>query len=189
MNHGQRFTYVSGCHCQPCTTANRRYEKGRQLAALTATTAPTTDAVRRHVRTLIRRGVGIRQIAAQASVSRFTVQQVAAGRAGRLQRGVATRLLAVPVVHSDRAHVAADVTRRRIEGLLALGWPLTWISEQLGVDGLRLSDRVTARRARQIADLADQVGDQQGPSAWTRARAARLGYQPPASWDDEGQVA
>lgn len=89
-------------------------------------------------------------------------------------------------------------TRRRIQGLLALGWSARVIGEHLGCDQTvvsrwAISDRVTRATAAKITDVYDRLGNTTPPTettgqrmsrARTAARARREGYALPIEWDD-----
>lgn len=77
---------------------------------------------------------------------------------------------------------------RRVQALMAAGWAGTYLSDRLGcpranlpVDALR-KQWVRTWRARQIADLYDELHLQAGPSEFTRRRAEQNGWAVPESW-------
>lgn len=90
-------------------------------------------------------------------------------------------------------------THRRIQALVALGWPLAEISRRAGYDRSHVPLMLTrwgplqARTAERIAALYDTLSmqvpeERTGPqrTAATRARnmARRNGWPPPLAWDD-----
>lgn len=91
------------------------------------------------------------------------------------------------------ALVAATGTRRRLQALMAIGWPTAEICARLGWTGRRSRDMITQimhrdrvhRRTRDaVAALYEQLSMTPGPSQCARSRAAVLGYLPPLAWDD-----
>jgi hypothetical protein len=99
---------------------------------------------------------------------------------------------------APRSHVAATGTRRRLQALVAAGWPHDELAARLGRSpaGLRrsmLSDSVTAHTAQNVSALYEQLwnqrpaqstDDQRAAADTARAFAAKRGWQPPLAWDD-----
>jgi len=96
------------------------------------------------------------------------------------------------------AYQDATGTRRRVQALMAAGWPLARQAVMLGRDDtsfgrvLRVR-RVTVKTARDVATLYDRIWDQVPPLAdkWEKAastsarkHAAAQGWPPPLAWDD-----
>lgn len=89
-------------------------------------------------------------------------------------------------------------TRRRIEALMRLGWTQVQIGERLGINGeavrqIRSFGRVNVRTVKRIAAVYDDLSTRRPPernkverlnASRTRNRAERLGWAPPAAWDD-----
>src|SRR3954454_2047010 len=77
--------------------------------------------------------------------------------------------------------IPAVGTKRRVEALMALGWPVDDLAHQLGyTDGqsvrkFRAARWVHRRQADRVAALYDRLADRPGPSARSRASAARAG--------------
>jgi hypothetical protein len=81
-------------------------------------------------------------------------------------------------------------TRRRIEALMAIGWPGDELARRLGVTRgalYRTRRRTTSLRGtqRRVADLYEALADVRGPSRRTEGRSRALGYEPPIAWDDD----
>lgn len=90
----------------------------------------------------------------------------------------------------DVALVSSAGTRRRLEGLAALGWPLSMLDDLLGLPANTLAQwrrrrRVTAAHARLVRAIFDDLSMQPGPSRIARRRARSAGWLPPLAWDDE----
>lgn len=190
--HGERNAYVlDRCRCTPCRHAHRDYERMRHRRKGYGTWQPFVDAdpVRQHVAQLRAAGLGWKRIADAAGVSHGGMTKLLYGLEGRppsqrVRHETAARLLAVTtdtVEHAPGAIVDAAATWRRIEGLVALGYPLAWIARQIGQQrALQIrSDQVLARTARAIAQLAEQIGDRPGPSNRARRYAADRGWLTP----------
>jgi len=90
----------------------------------------------------------------------------------------------------DGALLSSAGTRRRLEGLVAFGWPLTMMDDLLGLPINTLAQwrrrgRVTAAHARTVRDIYDDLSMQPGPSRIARRRAQSAGWLPPLAWNDE----
>lgn len=94
--------------------------------------------------------------------------------------------------HGYRATVDGTVTRRKLEALQAIGYPLSHIGARMGRSQQSLSKTVHRATlvhqctAKAIDRLYDELHDTrpEGDIAHrTRLRAMRLGYAPPAAWD------
>lgn len=88
--------------------------------------------------------------------------------------------------------IDATGTRRRIQALMVLGWPLrTIMADKLGYSPksyphrLATAPRVTPGLAKRVAALYDELSMTPGPSKRTRNRALQAGFLPPLAWDDD----
>lgn len=91
---------------------------------------------------------------------------------------------------ADDAWVDSTGTRRRMRALGRIGWSFTVQGERLGTDrkgayNFAASKRVSARIARKVRDLYDELWDQPGPSWRTQQRAAEKHWPGPLAWDDD----
>lgn len=89
--------------------------------------------------------------------------------------------------------VDATGVRRRLQALMAIGWPSRELARRLGRDSGALGRilwtasphrRVTRELHADVNALYDQLWDQAGPSLESRRRAAARGWPPPLFWDD-----
>lgn len=166
------------------------------------------DPVREHVNELREFGIGWMRIADAAGVPRTVVGSLLYGRKNRppnrrVRPATAEKLMAVTPsmdLLPDGAWIDGTGTRRRVQALAARGWPLAWLERRLGLARkalsavLRRRDRVTARTARAVRDLYDELWDQEPPTgdrwqktavATMRRYAADQGWVPPLAWDDD----
>jgi len=210
--HGQRVAYVKDrCRCNPCTavntaashTAARRHALGRPGALVDA------GDVRAHIGQLRRAHIGYEQIARLSGTSATHTREIAGAvaRSGnrppirRIRRDLARRLLAIEPTPANRAahcHVDATGTRRRLQALVAIGWPPDTLAHRLGRTPADLRrtltcPTITERTARHIHDLYDRLWDAQPPRATPTQRqaaesalahAANHRLAPPLAWDD-----
>lgn len=93
----------------------------------------SADAVRAHLLTLSRQGVGYKSVAAAADVSPTALMAIRAGMKTKLRAQAARRVLAIDRdAVADRALVKAGPTWRRIRHLLGEGFTKTELARRLG---------------------------------------------------------
>jgi hypothetical protein len=208
--HGTRVAYVKDrCRCTDCTAANTAAGRAVHRAQTFGRWRPFVDAapVREHIRALRAAGIGVEQIAMLADVSTSHVRELAdSGRDGnpgirRVRPETAHQVLRIRADQANRAprsHVDATGTRRRLQALIAVGWPHGQLAARLGRSpaNLRrsmLSDSVTAQTARDVSALYEKLwnlrppqstDDQRAAADAARAFAAERGWLPPLAWDD-----
>lgn len=198
MNHGQRSTYVKGCRCDACRGANARYAKLAKYRQDTGRRVLVDAApVKAHLEQLRAAGVGKRAIASRAGVSQTVVNRLVgcdhSRPAVRVRPEVARKLLAVQLHdHAQGANVDSIGTTRRIQALVAIGWCQSALAARIGwtpsnFAGLAhgRTDYVTARTARLVAQLYEQLSMQPGPSNRARSLARTRSWAPPLAWDDD----
>lgn len=141
--HGTRPCYQQGpvpgwpapCRCTPCRRANARAERRRRGGVAFVDAAP----VRTHLRTLEGGGIGSRQVATTAGVSRETVRHLRDGRRRRCRADVAARILgAYPTRWPLDPLLGALGRPTKATAALRLGVTVhqlqRWESEGLGID-------------------------------------------------------
>lgn len=124
------------------------------------------------------------------------------GPTKRVRTTTADKILAV---RPDFEHLAASArvdgtgTRRRLQALIANGWPQMRLGHELGIKHHRLiwdhvrQDVVAADTARKVRDLYERLwnvdpairGVSPRFASEARARAVANGWVPPAAWDDD----
>lgn len=137
------------------------------------TTAVRTDAgpVRQHILTLYAAGFTDRRIAALAGLAPETVSGFSRpiNRRGN-RKGVkrtchpdiAAKILAVRAEDSLPGLVDTTATRRRVQALIAVGWPIEHVARRIGITGnhLRLAmgrPRVYGRTAQAVTGVYEQL--------------------------------
>lgn len=198
--HGTNAGYHRRCGCQPCADANFRTEK--QRAYVRARTGGNysipVPVVAQHIeRLLAQTGATVSAVSLAARVSASPVHRIRRHETTWVRRAVAERILTTTpddVLAVPNIKVDARMTILRVRSMQALGWPIGWQSEQVGVvarDGTtltRLGRTVSGNTARKIAALAARVGDTPGPSLRAATHARKEGWYPPAAYDDEGNL-
>jgi hypothetical protein len=189
-------------------TTHAAYESHRRRQIAYGRWQPFVDAepVRRHVRSLMGAGLSRRRIPELAGVPDATVGRLLYGKAGKppsklIRAEAAEKILRVRATDenlSPRTLVDATGTHRRIQALIANGWPRVKLAEQFDFDrnavGRCLSrSRVYASTAAAVRDLYDRLWDVPPPEndRWeasaaetARREAARKGWVKPLAWDD-----
>jgi transcriptional regulator with XRE-family HTH domain len=160
------------------------------------------------LRALSRAGIGWKRAAELAGISGSAVSRLLFGGPGdrpptrRVRPETAAAILAVtaaPAGLGGGSLVPSAGTRRRLQALVAIGWPQAQLAARLGVLPSNLSamlarEQVTASTARAVTSLYDQLWDRPPAEAGhrekiaaTRARnhARARSWPPPAAWDDQ----
>lgn len=208
--HGTRARYLRGCHCRPCTSAQAAYGRARSRQVAYGRWEPYTDATaaRAHLTALAAAGITWQHAAALAGIQKSPVRALLFGAAPgrppsrRVRHSTETAILAVPVRPPvplpGRVLTGATGTQRRLQALIAAGWPPAYLADALGADRnnfyrLLTRDQVRAATARAVRELYDDLWDTPPPagpyksaaSARARDTAASRGWPPPAAWDDD----
>jgi hypothetical protein len=208
--HGYVRYKLDGCRCYVCGLANATYCEARARAIAYGTWQPFVPAqpVREHLLRLRNCGMGLRQVAEAAKVSRSRLKAILTGRTERgtppqerVRPALAVAVLAVePVLENlgGATVIGACGTLRRLRALVAIGWPqarlaarMGWTAQNFSV--LMRSDRVIVRTALTVRALYDELWDQDprqhgvDNQAYSRAlnTATANEWAPPAAWDDE----
>ena len=208
--HGYARYRLDGCRCYTCGWARAQYEDNRQRAIQRGTWQPYVDAepVRVHIRHLQACGMGLRAIAAAADIDRKRLQGILTGRPERgtgpqeqVRPVLAAAVLAVEPTLENLAPstlINPVGTRRRIQALIANGWPQQSLAARLNMTPSNFGamihrEHVLVRRALQVRALYDELWRadpaQHGATAAgiSRARktAAANSWPPPGAWDDD----
>ncbi|ONK09493.1 hypothetical protein [Streptomyces sp. MP131-18] len=189
---------ISGCGCDRCAAAARRYDKWRRLRngtgdTLTVPAAPAAE----HLRALMADGAGWTQIRTALNCSTSTISNILNGTTPRVRRATADKILALELttVLAGRRTTDATGSIRRVRALQAAGHTCKIIGDTAGVDHTVIHALVNARTAevsRSVADRITTAYDQlaTAPGSNVRAvnRAARGGWPDPTWWEDWGGI-
>lgn len=147
-----------------------------------------------HYNALRESGMSCELIAKQSGVHRDTLRLM--GRwtdASTVRHTTAERLLSVPIpnrpIPSGARMVPGIGTRRRLQALSAIGWPMHLIAEKIGraphpVWQYTQSEYVTGSTAAEVHAIYDELHLTPGPSERARDTAKRKHWLPPLAWDD-----
>ncbi|MGW7597291.1 hypothetical protein [Streptomyces antimycoticus] len=217
-NHDTLTCYTNyRCRRPDCVERYRARERERnqQKAAGTYTRFIDAAPVRAHVKTLIAAGATPFGIATRAEVSDNAVRLLLPPAPGSRRTPIrhrvcadnARKILAVTVEDVTRPYVDATGTVRRIQALIADGWPMTHLAEPLGLytkyvwQLLKRADtdsnvQVLATTARRVTEahekLRHQRPTQKGVPRRAVAQARRLAAQrrwaPTSYWAEYADV-
>lgn len=201
--HGKRSGYLAGCRQQCCIKANATWVKAYRYRASKAGGSTTLDAapVREHLLKLSE-AMSLSSIHIASGVSRSSVRRIRLGEIKRIHPKTARALLAVKPYAADvgKHYVDARGTRRRLQALHALGYPMDQIERITGFSKTNLSKVIYGHRSWVTGDTAEKVRAAyeaacmrlpdspdrivRGHITKARERARSLGWAPPLAWDD-----
>ena len=203
--HGTYAAYARcGCRCDACVQAKRR--RGKVNRCLPGRGLVDAQEARSHVNALLDAGLTLAQIEQRSGVNRAGLYYLLGQAPGRpaARRIRATSAQAILAVRADLVGdetsglVDSTGTRRRLQALVASGWPLYVLAgraglsreniwKRLGVTPTRVSTRDAVRRLYNELWDADPIAHGIRPQSVTKARARGLreGWPPPLAWDDD----
>jgi len=165
---------------------------------------PTHDeaAVRAHLRALHAAGMKLAVISLRGGVNRKAIQWLVSAPAAaatppayRIRRVSALRILALPIPRKAPIDPEADPmvpalgTQRRLQALVAAGFPWSYLARRAGLpidamtDLLADPDHVTESVADRVIAVFDELEMTVGPSDYARDEARLRGWAPPLAWD------
>lgn len=196
--HGTSNAYrQDGCRCGPCTAAAQKDRRAYKVARHTGRNNYQADVarVREHLVTMQDKyGVFPGTVAKAADVSSATAWRIMNGKA-KISRAVGARILRVDLdTLPDTARMNSLGTRRRLQALCAVGWPVAELGRRIGYQtpanilNREQADMSTVRAVAALyrellgVDPDTSVGKSRADAA--RRRAARNGWAPPGAWHD-----
>ncbi len=194
------------CHCVPCTSAARRHAKLTSYRTATGTHSYVdAEPVRQHVLHL-RESLTVGQIESRSGVNRTAIRILVGDWPGkpaskRVTRTTAAALLDVtPVAIAGEEHCLVDAvgTRRRLQALVALGWPAQVLRRRIDVTSStvwllinrpRKKAWVKASTRADVVKLYEELSCTAPSPSRQASLARRLAFErrwaPPAAWDDD----
>ena len=211
--HHRNLTCVKEYRCRrpACLARSAAYDATRNRLVAYGRWQPFIDAepVRQHVRMLMSYGIGWQRVCRLANVSNGGMSRLLYGDKARnyactkrVRTFTADKILAVRPDFDNLAagaRVDGTGTRRRLQALVANGWPQLRLGHELGIKHHRLiwdqvrKDVVTADTVRKVRDLYERLWNVDpatrdvAPRYITQAKqiADANGWVPPAAWDDD----
>lgn len=209
--HGTNAAYaLDRCRCVPCSRARVAADglRTRQKAYGRYNRYVDAEPARRHIRSLMGQGMGLKRIVTVSDLSQGMLWKLLYGKprvdargrrrpprpSRRILATTEARILAVQLDLADGAVVDGTFTARRIQALVANGWSMSKIADRLGINrsnftpiahGHRKVTVGTARAAfalyKELVDVAPPESNQRERIAASRARnyARATGWQPP----------
>ncbi|GAA0637580.1 hypothetical protein GCM10009535_12490 [Streptomyces thermocarboxydovorans] len=136
-NHNTLTCYTNyGCRLPECVNRYRQWNRNRVDAIKAGQWQPLVDAepVRRHLRMLGRHGISIRQAAVLAGISPRSLHPLFHRPVRHTVRPeIARAVLAIDPEQVTPTRVDATGTARRIQALVADGWPMKHLANPLGL--------------------------------------------------------
>ncbi|MFJ9448197.1 hypothetical protein ACIRRH_41235 [Kitasatospora sp. NPDC101235] len=200
--HGFTRYVTDGCRCYTCGWARHQYQVRLNTLKANDQWQPYVDAApaRTHLQQLQAQGLGLRRIQELSGVDRASLQKILHGRS-KIRPATARAILRTRPALNDYAPAAiidATGTTRRLQALVAAGWPFAYLAARLGrtrgnFSSLLRRARVQAHTARAVCDLyvelwlTDPATRGADPEAMARARtcAASNDWAPPGAWDED----
>lgn len=209
-DHGTLSRYKHhGCRCRTCVLGYRDYQRTSRRRRAYGTWHPFVDAepIRQHILTLHNSGMSYASIAKAAGMYEATVTGFIYALSARDPRkekatqDIAARILAVTADPLLSGWVDATGTRRRVQALVANGWPMDALAEHIGVNADTVSRitrqaKVYTSTARAVLAVYDQYATESpqnhGIEAWkadrTRRAAQAKNWPDPVWWEDMGHI-
>lgn len=162
------------------------------------------EAARRHVRNLMTAGVSVVRIADHADISFAILSHLLYNRgphrpaSRQIRLANAQRILAVRAENVATGYVNPAGTHRRLQALMANGWPQLRLGPHIGVhpvyvNALLKQTSIFGTTAANVAAAYDRLWSQDprqhgvrvGTYKKVRALARTNGWAPPGAWDDD----
>jgi hypothetical protein len=212
--HHNNLTCVKhyGCQLPECRDRFKAYHRNRYHSRAAGTWQPLVDAepVRQHLLNLYAADFGPVRVSELANLPYATVigftrvhgnSNEPRARKRRCTPEVAAKILAITPDTATPGCVNATGTRRRVQALVAAGWPMSHLALRFGLSERAASsfltqDRVYGRTAKAVAEAYQQLAgvkpEKRGVSATSalraRKRAAQRRWATVAYWADRMDV-
>ncbi|MDH3037874.1 hypothetical protein [Streptomyces sp. TRM75561] len=197
-----------GCRLPECVDRYRDYNRNYARAMRNGQHRSLVDAnpVRQHLQLLQQHGISLRRAAALAGVGACSLHPLFRRPVRHTVRPeIATAVLAIDPQQVTPSHIDATGTARRIQALVADGWPMAHLADHFGVYRsyvhalIQRSDNgqpILASTAGKVADAYEQLAEKRparngvNPRLVKRARglAASRRWPPTSYWADRMDV-
>ncbi|MFJ5532393.1 helix-turn-helix domain-containing protein [Streptomyces sp. NPDC093261] len=191
--HGKRARYLRGCHCPKCTAAHSRYCKEYRLRTQrTGRMRAEVAQAAEHLNGYIAKGWTQAALAKALDVNASTLRDLLSGHTRTTDVDVVARMLAFDPGDTPPPSEWTDPTGtiRRICALAVIGWPIYRIAREIGLSVesvwniIRGDQKVSRTVAARTAEVYAKRSRTPGPSAITRTKARKKGWNGPMAWDD-----
>ncbi|MDT0608792.1 hypothetical protein [Streptomyces lancefieldiae] len=198
------------CRLPECVQRYREWGRARYRAKANGEPGRYTDAepVRQHLLKLYAADIGIHAIAASTGLTYLAVRSFTHHEYGnrrprrrRCTPATAAKILAVTEANIVTGRIDATGTVRRLQALVAIGWPLEQIGPHAGLSPENLHqltkrERVLSSTARRVAEAYELLrhkkptrnGVDKRSATRARNRAAANRWPTPAYWADRMDV-
>ncbi|MFE0699156.1 hypothetical protein [Streptomyces sp. NPDC058872] len=202
--HGSpTWVFTKRCSCKKCRAVKNAYQRQVYRRRGYGTWQPYIDATpaRQHLLMLHRAGISYSQIGRQSGLHENHVRRIAKGRSKQVRPATEQAILALTVEGMQRKVLPVTGSARRLQALVAIGWPFSTLATYVGMDP-RSVCRITYQRfifkstadsiAATYEQLKAQTPEDHGVSRVgaqkSRALAERRGWRDPLWWDDMGHI-
>lgn len=210
-NHDTLTCYTKyQCRRPKCVQRYNTWGRDRECAITDGTWQPLLDAepVRQHLLGLHAAGITIHRVAAITGITFQNVRSFTqhgygntAPRRRRVTPQVAAKILAVNLIDHTPGNVNSTGSRRRLQALVAIGWPSIYVARHAGIDpanrnAIVARPTIRATTAQKFAAAYDEMRHQKPgrrgvrPVSIKRAKqqAAANRWPPPTYWDQCGAI-
>lgn len=150
--------------------------------------------VRAHIKALADAGISGKRLGALIGSSQTSIWRI--GRQEKVLASTAAKIMAIQLpqrpfdIAADSAMTPVIGTRRRLQALQVAGYTTAYLASRLSVQRravveIMSQEYVTAKVAREVADLFDELQLIPGPNVVTRNRSLRKGWVPALAWDED----
>lgn len=210
--HGTRACYVlDRCRCIPCSKGNSVAEIARERQKVYGRYDKYVSAARArtHCLHLMDQGMGLKQIAKQPGIAQGTLWKLVYGKrradgtqvaSKRILRTTEEAILAIGLTLASGARVEGTGTRRRLQALHAIGYPMAFLGRELHITNIHRTVHgydgglVLKATADNTVELYDRLSmTPNNPLEWrdkiaasrSRTYAKSHRWLPPLAWDDD----
>lgn len=180
----------------PCTTGVRTRgmcdHQYRRTIRMGINGYRNATTARNHVNALRNLGWTYEQIGEAAGVSAWVPHQLVTAGTRRILADHERAIRAIPLQpRASHRGVDSTGTRRRVQALSWLGWPVGEVAARAGTTAATLrtlilpSRQISYALAQRVAAVYEQMSATPGPSRISAGKARQLGFAPPAAWDDD----
>jgi len=202
--HGSpTWVFTKKCRCEKCRRVKNAYQRQVYRRRGYGTWQPYIDATptRQHLLMLHNAGISYIQIGEQSGLHENHVRRIANGHSKQVRPETEQAVLALTVEGMQRKVLPVTGSARRLQALVAIGWPFTTLATYIGLNPrgicrINYQPYIFQSTADAIVkaygQLKDQKPEDHGVSLVgaqkSRALARRRGWPDPVWWEDYGHI-